>query len=433
MTPQSNVMVLAPVREGRAPELRQFLATMNRSPGVVDPDNGLVPFGQLDTAHFVRFVVLEDVTPNDIVPFGVPPEHYPIYLAFMADFDGERDTFVAKLVQIATNGLRQIFSFCEGFNQNTDLRWWMEAYSVPIATNYVNWVGRTSLQVGEEAALHTALISYVAQNATALSDKPPQQIHQQLREFVRSEQQAGRLPLTPDPATPLGWQIRNIGHFLGVLLVLLLVSPFLLLYLPFFLIILRHHEKHDPQVSFRINLDHADQLARIEDLDVTNQFTVMGSLKPGWFPRTTLVFLLWLVNYTAQHLYTRGRLARISTIHFARWVFMDNKKRLVFASNYDASLEAYMDDFINKVGFGLNLVFGVGVGYPRTRFLIFGGSQDEQPFKYVLRRHQLPTDVWYNAHPGLTALDRHRNTLIREGLEKNSLSDSEARQWLQLI
>jgi hypothetical protein len=45
----------------------------------------------------------------------------------------------------------------------------------------------------------------------------------------------------------------------------------------------------------------------------------------------------------------------------------------------------------------------------------------------------LATEVWYNAHPGLTALDRHRNTLIREGLEKSSLSNEDAQQWLQLI
>jgi len=92
-----------------------------------------------------------------------------------------------------------------------------------------------------------------------------------------------------------------------------------------------------------------------------------------------------------------------------------------------------MDDFINKVGFGLNLVFGNGVGYPRTNWLILDGAKDEQKFEYVLRRHELPTDVWYNAHPGLTALDRQRNSMIRDGLEKASLTKSEAQQWLQLI
>ena len=433
MTPQSNLMVLAPVAAGRAPELRQLLGSMNRGPGVVDPQNALVPFGQLSPVHFARFVVLEDLTTHDIVAYGLPPGNYPIYLAFMADFDGEREAFTAELLRIAGEGLRRVFSYCEGFSHNTDLASWMAAHNLPIATNYVNWIGRTSRQVSEEAALHTVLTGYVVQNAAGLAGMQPHQIHQRLRQHIGSEQQAGRLSLTPASATPLGWWIRNLGHAIGVPLVLLLLFPLLLVYLPFFLIMLRRDENSDPVIAPRIDLEHANQLALLEDHDVTNQFTVIGTLKPGWFRRSTLVFLLWVVNWTTRHFYNRGRLARVSTIHFARWVFMDDKKRLVFASNYDASLEGYMDDFINKVGFGLNLVFGNGVGYPRTRFLIFEGATDEQNFKYVLRRHELPTDVWYNAHPGLTALDRHRNTMIRQGLEQDSLSDIDARQWLQLI
>ena len=433
MTPQSNLMVLAPVASGRAPELRLVLASMNRSPGIVNPQNALVPFGQLTTVHFARFVVLEDLTTNDIAAYGVTPSSYPIYLAFMADFDGERDAFISAVVRIGTAGLKQIFSYCEGFTPNTDLAGWIAAHNLPIATNYVNWIGRTARQVGEEADLHNALAEYVVRNDPTLAGMEPQDAHQQLRLYVRSEQQAGRLPLTAEAPTPLGWQIRNLAHLFGVLLALLLLLPFLVIYSPFFLIMLRRHEKSDPVIAPRIDPYHASDLARLEDHDVTNQFTVIGTLKPGWFRRSTLVFLLWVVNWTTRHWYNRGRLARVSTIHFARWVFLDDKKRLVFASNYDGSLEGYMDDFINKVGFGLNLVFGNGIGYPRTRFLILDGAKDEQKFKYVLRRHELPTDVWYNAHPGPTALDRQRNTMIREGLEQDSLSSREARQWLQLI
>src|SRR5215831_14989398 len=150
-------MVLAPVASGRAPELRKLLSTMNRSPGIVDPENTLVPFGRLSSVHFARFIVLEDLTTNEVAAYGVQPGNYPIYLAFMADFDGERDAFTGELVRIAGAGLQQIFSYCEGFSQNTDLRSWMAANNVPIATNYVNWIGRTSRQVGEESALHTAL------------------------------------------------------------------------------------------------------------------------------------------------------------------------------------------------------------------------------------------------------------------------------------
>ena len=67
----------------------------------------------------------------------------------------------------------------------------------------------------------------------------------------------------------------------------------------------------------------------------------------------------------------------MKTIHFARWVFIDGKRRMFFASNYDGSLESYMDDFIDKVAWGLNLVFSNGVGYPRTSWLVRGGARNE--------------------------------------------------------
>ena len=64
---------------------------------------------------------------------------------------------------------------------------------------------------------------------------------------------------------------------------------------------------------------------------------------------------------------------------------------------------------------GVELVFSNGVGYPRTHWLVRDGSKSEQQFKYTLRRHQLPTQVWYKAYPGLTAFDIARNTRIRDG------------------
>jgi hypothetical protein len=123
----------------------------------------------------------------------------------------------------------------------------------------------------------------------------------------------------------------------------------------------------------------------------------------------------------------------VSTIHFARWIFLDNKRRLFFASNYDCSLESYMDDFINKVGWGLSLVFSNCVGYPKTRLLVHGGAKREQQFKRYIRRHELATEVWFNAHPGLTAVNLETNARIRDGIEKPELSDDEAAEWLRLF
>ena len=66
-------------------------------------------------------------------------------------------------------------------------------------------------------------------------------------------------------------------------------------------------------------------------------------------------------------------------------------------------------------------------------WLVLGGAKDEQKFKYFIRRHELPTEVWYNAHPGLTAVELERNSRIRAGLEQPTMTDAEAREWLRLL
>ena len=92
-----------------------------------------------------------------------------------------------------------------------------------------------------------------------------------------------------------------------------------------------------------------------------------------------------------------------------------------------------MDDFINKAGWGINLVFFSGVGYPTTRWLIKEGAHREQQFKYTQRRHQLGTEVWYKAYPDLTATDLSHNSRIRKGVEIRQSCDAEIREWLRLI
>jgi hypothetical protein len=433
VTPQSSFAVVAAVEAGRLAELRTLLASMNRRPGVVDPENGLVPFGRFDRLHFARFVLLDDPTGGDIAAHGVTPPRRPVLLAFVGDCDGPAKEFLAELARQAGPGLRRIFSHCRGFPERGNVLDWMLAHDQPAATHYVNWVGRTVRQIREESALRQALETYVDTNARALGPRAPAQVFDDLRAFVARERQAGRLTLTAPEPTPLGWRLRKLLHLIGVPVVLLLASPLLLLYLPVFAIVLRRRERSDPEIAPRPDAEHVRRLAELEDHDVTNQFSAMGTLKPGWFRRTTLIFVLWIVAYTTRHIYTHGFLARVGTIHFARWTFLDDKERLLFASNYDGSLESYMDDFINKVAFGLNVVFTNGVGYPRTRWLVLGGAKDEQKFKYFIRRHELPTEVWYNAHPGLTAVELERNGHIRAGLEQPTMTDAEAREWLRLF
>ena len=230
-------------------------------------------------------------------------------------------------------------------------------------------------QIREENALRQVVQTYVFNERIAVSEEFAGRDSSAVKGFVEKEVNSKRLKLTPLGKCPLTWRIKKLVHLIFVPLLLLLLTPLIILYLPIFVFQLRRREKSDMEIAPRPPAEYVNKLARIEDYDVTNQFTAMGSLKPGLFRRWLLVYLLWLIQYTTRHIYTRGHLARVSSIHFARWVFIDNKRRLVFCSNYDGSLESYMDDFINKVAFGLNVVFSNGIGYPTTNWLVLSGRK----------------------------------------------------------
>lgn len=435
MTPQSTFMIVAPVADARMGKLRKLLAGMNRNKliGHVDPDNSLVPFGRFDRLHFARFTIIEAKTAEEIRAYGVTPRPWRPTLAFIGDFDGDRDSFLANLAKHAGPGLKTIFSLCDGFSEDSNLLEWMKEHNIHPATSYINWIGRTVKQVHEEAALHDSLSRYLQEIVMDVGRKNPRALRQKLLSHVEMEKHAGRLTLTSPQPTPRGWKIRNLLHMIGLPLILLLLSPLFLVIAPFFAIRLRMLERSDPELFIRPDREHTTQLSAQEDLDVSNQFNVFGDVKPGLFRMFTFKFLLLLADYFTRHVYNHGFLARIKTIHFARWVFMDNNRRVFFASNYDGSHESYMDDFINKVGWGLNLTFSNGVGYPTTKWMIKGGAQRELQFKYTQRRHQIGTEVWYKAYPDLTAVDLARNSRIRKSVEIRPSSDAEIRDWLSLI
>jgi len=432
MTPQGNFMILAPIVSSREAELRGLLDSMNEAQGRVNPNNPLVPFAQFDTLHFARFVILDDKTVGDLRIYGLPVRIHPLYLAFLGDIDGEEEAFLNELVRRAPDGLRAIFSCCHGFASDTDLMAWMKLLRSPASAAYVNTRGRTVRRIREEAALQYAIESHLASQASSFEGLPPLEIHAQLKRFVEAEKSAERLTLSEEEPTPVGWQIRKILHLVCMPLLLLLALPLLILIAPFYLFRLRRLEKTDPE-PYIVDDAHFESLAEVEDYDVTNPYSALGTLKPGLLRLATLRGVLLVIDYATRHIIQAGRLGRVRTIHFARWVLVGGTERLGFFSNYDGGNESYMDDFINKLGFGLNIFTSNGIGYPRTDWLLLGGSADERRFKEFQRRHTVLTQVWYKAYPGLTALDLERNTRIRRGLESSWISEHEAREWLALL
>ncbi|MBL4828184.1 MAG: hypothetical protein JKY66_10830 [Spongiibacteraceae bacterium] len=404
---------------------------------MANPRNNLVPFSQFKNLHVARFVIVEESTNQEENLHLNYNQSWPATLIFLGDCDGPHELFLAELAVRAGPGLRLIFSHCKQFNPDSDiLLEWMITKNTRASANYINWIGRTVTQVHEEAELHEilkqqlTLIQEQDQSFTAL------QTYQYLYNFVRNEIKEKKLCLSKIPTTPLLWQTTNLIHKIGVPLILLLLSPLFLLLSPLFIYKLRSLERTEPEILSRPDKKNIAQFSKQEDQWVTNQFSAFGHVKPGLFRRYTIIFFLFLLNYSSRHIYNKGFLTRVKSIHFARWVLLDNNRRLLFASNYDGSLESYMDDFINKVSWGLNLVFSNGLGYPRSRWLVKDGAEQEQKFKNYLRSHQLYTDVWYKAYPNINAIDLSRNSRIRQGLEKGKLHflDLNAiREWLSLI
>ncbi|NND93136.1 MAG: hypothetical protein HKN42_19935 [Granulosicoccus sp.] len=434
MTPQSSFMIVVPIASGKRDAMDSLLESMNLAPGRVDPHNPVIPFALFDELHSARLLIIEANTAEDILAYDTEVRHWTPSLALLGEVDGERGQFLARLAVVASHGLATLFALCQGFDTHQgSMLSFLQSHQTNSAADYVNWRGRTVRQVHEEARLQRFLAERLSTMLAEDGHTDVRQIRQQLLTSVQLEQQTGRLTLTPEAPTSWRHWWRNALHLISLPVILLLLTPVLVVVLPLALWRLRKIEKNDPDIDTKSTLAHIRTLSRIEDHDVSNQFNVFGDVKPGLFRLLLLKSVMYIVSYAARHIYRRGYLARVRTIHFARWVFLNQNRSMYFASLYDGSLESYMDDFINKVAFGLNLTFSHGVGYPRTRWMIKGGAELEQPFKQTLRRHQLPAAVWYRAHPGLTAIDMARHARIRRGIEEYPLDNAQIRQWLSEI
>lgn len=434
MTPQSAFMVLAPLRIERIGALRARLESLCDLPGHANPGDPRLPFATLPMLHDARFVVLEAHNAEDMRQHGRRPRPWVPRLQFSGECDGSSDAFFAALVQAGGPMLLDILSHCESPPAGIhELEHWLRDRDVRPAAHYVNRRGRTVVAVRENAALRATLRQTLADAVDEIGLDDPRALRRRLIETVERERAAGRLSLSAPTPTPWRWRLRHGLHFVAGPVALIALSPLLVVTAPVWLLVLRLRERFDPEIVARPEPARDRDMARREDHFVTNQFNEFGDVKPGWFRGVFLRLMLLVTDWFARHVYHRGRLARIRTIHYARWVPIDAGHRLVFTSTYDGSREAYMDDFINKVGWGLNAIFSHCVSYPRTRWLLKEGASRETPFKYGNRRHQLPSGLWYNAYPDRTVIELERDRLVRRGVERRPLTVAGIRRWLELV
>ncbi len=169
-----------------------------------------------------------------------------------------------------------------------------------------------------------------------------------------------------------------------------------------------------------------------ENRGAQNHMVSVTRRKPGvvrWFT-SRLVF--WAIGVFASKVYRPGFLSDIGTIHFARWVTVPGSRDVLFFSNYDASWESYLEDFITRAHAGLTGVWSNSIGFPKSENLIQRGATDGERFKRYARRSMVPTRFWYSAYPSLTTTGIRANAEIRRGLS-GVMTEDEAQRWLALF
>jgi hypothetical protein len=438
MTQQGALTIVTDIKPGKTKEVCQLIAQM------VEEDverNPAIPFGQIPSIHFARFVVIQS---NN----GKTDQ-----LAFSTDYDKPLNTHLVQLVKVGKRGLHELYCRCEGYPKDAqvpdeEIIQYLMKHVVPYEAFYIGTRGRSVVQIQQEAALREEIEQYLdSQQANGLLESlTPQQIRRNIQQHINSKPEFKQL-LALGNTMPPNNQRRLIFRAVVIVvagIAVLITLGFVHVLIPialvavlagaaaWFLFTLRKKEQTDTFIPPAPDPEKVKQLAAQEDKIVQNQLTHLVTIRPGKFRFNVLKATLGLSDYLARVFFTQGKLLGIPSIHFARWVMIDDKKQLLFFSNFDGSWENYLGDFIDKAAIGLNGVWANTENYPRSKFLFGAGATDEQNFKNWARYQQLPTNLWYSAYKFSTVENINNNTLIRQGL-LGEMNDQQVQDWLRKL
>ncbi len=444
-TRQFAFLALVKVDKNKIDALKRRLKEINtQTTAVMRGQNSKqdLPFNNLTSVHYARFVLIENKQAGD--PF----------LAFSTDYDGpegddkcsEEKAYRMHLKELEKEvgiGLSSVFQYCQGFEE-TRLAKFLNKHRVYAKTFYCGSQGRSRNQILWEAELRKRIDEILA--SQDWKGKGPDAIRDEVRMKLASKYKT--IPNFPHQPDRKVWA-KNL-KIKGVLCVVALSAVFILMrsywkidisWLSWTLfglaslsIILvwrfRTLEKTDPQFQPGYSQNTHERFAKVSEGEnefLSNQLTHLVVIKPGLLRWALIRIVFFGLQVLAKNWYNLGKLGGIDSIHFARWSIIPNRGVLFF-SNFDSSWQSYLGDFINQASSGLSAVWSNTVGYPRTKWLMKAGSRDATRFLAWTREHQIPSNVWYSAYPGLSITNVNDNTEIHRGVAAGSEMD--AATWL---
>ncbi len=430
MYDQSELNIICPIQEENLAALRSSLEQLEENLTT----NRVLPFDKLNTVHFARWVILEPT--EDLRGEKIGPQ-----LLLIVDFDGDRKSFLEVFVGACAIDLYALYRYCENFpsqalHDHSAFVSYLETHHVKTSAGFSGHPRKSLVRIHREDMLRESLAECLdrGMEAGVWEGKSKQDVYQDLQKIIKQNPKYHWVFQSKDKNYP--WWRKYFPESLLFILIIVLVSLesvflFLFAVLAFAFSWYLHEKNCQVPSPFDGTHKRVSDLQTQEDHLSQNQMTSITYVKPGLFYLVSLKIILWLVNLLARYKFVDGYLQGISGIHFARWILIDQGRRLLFVSNFDGSWQHYLGDFIDRAALGLTAIWLHTAGFPKLDSKSLGGAWNEVDFKVYARASQTPTQFWYSAYKHLSVENIHQNSSIRQGIVGELTEENSA--WIRFL
>lgn len=407
-----DLTVIVPIRQGQEDACRVVLETINT------PNGTQIDFSKSNLTHFARFVIIADVDS------GKGRKR----LLFSAIYDGDCDSYLRDL-QANSSDLDSIWGYCEGYSSTSNFVQFINSHNT--STNL--YLKGFRYETARNIQKYLALREQLATQFDVPISQQPNVVRQLPRQFV---------------AFSLVKQLlRGIGTLVKYILVTLSLIPQMIALLRYGLVLIDATRV----MLLQVNLDReysdvpidksgpcdqfspGDEVVPNKEVDsliafqerriVQNQVTLITLFNPDIIRRQEAI-LNSLGTFIKVPFITRNRI--IPTIHFGRWVMIDNGKRMMFLSDYDGDVGAYIADFVNLLPSGLNSLWYGTIGWRENVTL------DPEALIEGILCHNNPASFHYSAYPQSTLVGIENARRLYYAYHDN-INEKSAEKWLKYL
>ena len=313
--------------------------------------------------HFARLSVLEEKPGSVYGPTLILESNFDTELE---DGKAARKAHLEALSSEAGAQLLTVFEYCVGFGprlSSAELAAALERNLVPATAAYQGHTQRDLRRIRLEQRLRDVLLDFFSRAQQA----SPRELYHAAREHVRLLSARDPLlaglnvdaPMPPLPSAAARTASLNQGYWAWIKNLSLGLLTLALQQLKNIV----RWQKADPQFEQRAVQEAwmAEdkrtfvEISATEDYALQNALTHVVPLKAA-DRLAVLIAAHGYIDVMAKRYFDDiGQLGGIPSIHFAKWLLIDDNQRLMFLTNYDSSWESYLGDFVDRAPVGLNL------------------------------------------------------------------------------